>query len=132
MPGPVQTNPGTGMEMAPGETELLPTPVGPVPTPGMGQDMHAMKIPTAPNVCCYCLPRGKMGNIDPVTISHTVGPGMLSGTVVSPGMNIMGSTVDFTQVMPSNKTCDAGLADVTNMVSISGVPDAPCKVLDLR
>lgn len=73
---------------------LVPTPVGPIPTPFPNLAISAMAIPSQFKVLVMCMPIHNMMTVTPISNGDNPGVamGVASGMVMGPHMALMGST----------------------------------------
>ncbi|WP_319531172.1 PAAR-like domain-containing protein [uncultured Cohaesibacter sp.] len=76
-----------GMDMAPVDVFLLPTPVGPVPTPVPNVSMRATEIPDNFTILMSFMPSHDVMNQSAVSVGGP-GPGVASGFVCGPSRNM--------------------------------------------
>lgn len=91
-----------GMDLSAPDIFLLPTPVGPIPTPLVSVGFRATEIPTNFRCLIMCMPSHNMMDAAPVTISGP-GPGVASGMVCSASRNVKGSMKLLIQAMPATR-----------------------------
>lgn len=88
----------------------IPSPAGPIPTPipypNMALPMTA--IPSQVKVLSVCMPNHNMATVTPMSNGDNVGTMMnpVSGMLMGPSRNLMGSFKTFVGGMPATKMLD--------------------------
>ncbi len=96
------------------------TPIGPIPTPIPYPNLALlpMAIPPTANIkhLISMMPAHNMATMVPMSLGDFTGVmgGVMSGMIMGPGRNIMGSVKAFTGGMPSTKMLSPTMQNMTN------------------
>lgn len=102
MPFVNSQGPLPGIDLSPVDVFLLPTPVGPIPTPAPNISLRATEIPSNFNVLISCLPSHDIMDCTGVSMGG-VGPGVVSMLMCGPSRNILGSFKLLIGFMPATR-----------------------------
>jgi hypothetical protein len=127
---PVNTNLGPGMSMGFPDVCLVPTPVGPIPTPFPNIAMTIMANPgtCSPTVIAECGMVMNQASMVMLTNGDNAGAagGVMSGTMMGPTMQLLGSFKLLVGGMPTGHMTSLNMQNLTNVPC--GCSIAPCQV----
>lgn len=120
----------SGMNFAMPDVCLTPTPVGPVPIPYPNIAMLPMALPPTCSLKHFIsmMPAHNMATMVPMTMGDNAGAvgGVMSGMMMGPSRNIMGSMKVFTGGLPATKMLSPAMQNLTN--APSGITLVPSQV----
>lgn len=119
-----------GMDFAMPDVCLTPPPppFGPIPIPYPNMGMKPMGIPPNPKHLIMCMPAHNMATTVPLTMGDTAGIflGVMSGMIMGPSRNIMGSVKSISGGMPVTTMLKPAMQNLTNVPpGMTLVPSQP-------
>ena len=103
-----------------------PPPFGPIPIPYPNMAMLPMGIGFSPKQFLSMMPAHNLGTTVPTSLGDfggVLGGGVMSGLIMGPGRNLMGSVKVFTGGMPATKMLSPAMQNNTNVpMGMSLVP----------
>lgn len=104
----------------------IPTPAGPVPTPFPNLALRPTALPptTSLNHLIGMFPSHNLATVIPLTQGDSAGiaGGVLSGTIMGPSRNLLGSAKVFTGGAPATTLLHASLSNQNNCPAVTLVP----------
>ncbi len=125
-----------GMDFGMPDVCLTPTPVGPIPIPYPNIAMRPMALPPTADMrnLIMMMPAHNLATTIPMSNGDNVGVnmGVMSGLVMGPARNIMGSTNVMTACMPATKWLSNAMQNLTNVPAGMSLVPSQFKVLIMR
>ena len=130
---PVNTNLGPGMSMGFPDVCLVPTPVGPIPTPFPNISMYLMANPglCSPDVIAECgqvMNQASMGMLTNGDNAGVAG-GIMSGMMMGPALMMLGSFKLLVGGMPTGHMTSLYMQNLSNVPGGGSIVPSQIKLL---